>query len=301
MKIPEKPLGGRSAFLAASGIGTGASGIKLGDPQRFDWLRLSRSEGIGPHTFKALINRFGGAAAAVDALPEFARQRGRAGIRIPTRGEIERELAVADRMGARFIALGEPDYPGLLKVLDGAPPLIAVMGEIGVFAKPMVAIVGSRNASGAGRTFTERLVRGLGQAGFGIASGLARGIDTSAHRAALESGTVAVLAGGLDKPYPPENLALFHEIISHGGAVISEMPFGCEPRGRDFPRRNRIISGLSYGTVIVEAARKSGSLITARFANEQGREVFAVPGSPMDPRAEGTNDLLRQEIGRAHV
>jgi DNA processing protein len=181
-----------------------------------------------------------------------------------------------------------------LQAIDSAPPLIAVRGETKVLAKPMVAIVGSRNASAAGLTFTERLARTLGEAGYVVVSGLARGIDTRSHRGSLTTGTVAVLAGGHARVYPADNEPLLEKIVAEGGAAVSEMPIEWEPRGRDFPRRNRIVSGLSYGVVVVEAARKSGSLITARFALEQGREVFAVPGSPLDPRAEGTNDLIRQ-------
>jgi DNA processing protein len=265
----------------------------LTDEQRLDWLRLIRSENVGPRTFRALVNQFGGAAAALEALPDLARRGGRLVLKIATRAEAEAELAAAARIGARFVALGEPDYPKALQAIDTAPPLVAVRGDVSVLARPTVAIVGSRNASAAGLTFTERLSRGLGEAGYTVVSGLARGIDTRAHRATLRTGTAAVLAGGLNKVYPAENEPLLASILEAGGAVLSEMPIGWEPRGRDFPRRNRIVSGLSFGVVVIEAARRSGSLITARFALEQGREVFAVPGSPLDPRAEGTNDLLR--------
>ncbi|HEV2559056.1 MAG TPA: DNA-processing protein DprA [Microvirga sp.] len=266
---------------------------RLTDEQRIDWLRLIRSENVGPRTFRALVNRFGGAAAALDALPDLARRGGRLILKVATRAEAEREIAQAHRLGARFIAMGEPDYPKSLQAVDTAPPLIAVRGKAEVLGRPMVAVVGSRNASAAGLTFAERLSRQLGEAGYVVVSGLARGIDTRAHRATLATGTVAVLAGGQDRIYPAENEGLLGAILDQGGAVVSEMPLGWEPRGRDFPRRNRIVSGLSYGVVVVEAARRSGSLITARFALEQGREVFAVPGSPLDPRAEGTNDLIR--------
>ena len=266
---------------------------QLTDEQRLDWLRLIRSESIGPRTFRALVNRFGGAGAALAALPDMARRGGRPTLKIATRAEAERELAAAARLGVRFVALGEPHYPKALQAVDTAPPLIAVRGEVSALAKPSVALVGSRNASAAGLTFAVRLARQLGEAGYVVVSGLARGIDTRAHRAALASGTVAVLAGGHDRVYPAENEPLLRAILENGGAVLSEMPLGWEPRGRDFPRRNRIVSGLSLGVVVVEAARRSGSLITARFALEQGREVFAVPGSPLDPRAEGTNDLIR--------
>ncbi len=270
------------------------SGARLTDEQRLDWLRLIRSENVGPRTFRALVNQFGGAHAALEALPDLARRGGRLLLKVTSRAEAEKEMAAAARLGVRFVATGEPDYPKTLRAIDTAPPLIAVRGSADVLSRPSVAIVGSRNASAAGLTFTERLSRQLGEAGYVVVSGLARGIDTRAHRAGLDTGTVAVLAGGHDRVYPSENEPLLRAIVDGGGAVISEMPFGWEPRGRDFPRRNRIVSGLSYGVVVVEAARRSGSLITARFALEQGREVFAVPGSPLDPRAEGTNDLIRE-------
>lgn len=267
--------------------------MQLTDGQRLDWLRLIRSDGIGPRTFRSLINRFGGAGAALEALPRITARGGRRVVP-PTRGEAEAELEAAARLGARLIALGEAAYPRLLQAADSAPPLVAVRGDPAILARPGLALVGSRNASAAGLALTERLARGLGEAGFVVISGLARGIDARAHRAALESGTAAVLAGGHDRIYPANHADLVDAILAAGGAILAEMPMGWEPRGRDFPRRNRIISGLAYGTVVVEAARRSGSLITARFALEQGREVFAVPGSPLDPRAEGTNDLIRQ-------
>ena len=205
----------------------------------------------------------------------------------------ETELDRAAKRGIVFLALCEPAYPALLRAIDSPPPLIGVAGRLDVLEKPTVAIVGSRNASGSGLILTERLAKGLGAAGYVVVSGLARGIDGKAHQSSLETGTVAVLAGGHDKIYPAEHEALARRILEHG-ALVSEMPLGWEPRARDFPRRNRIVAGLSLGAVVVEANRRSGSLITARFANEQGREVFAVPGSPLDARAEGTNDLLRQ-------
>lgn len=267
--------------------------MRLSDEQRIDWLRLIRSEGIGPRTFRALVNRCGGAAAALEAMPDLARRAGRAP-RIASRSDAEREIAATGRLGGRFVAWGEPDYPRTLQAIDTAPPLIALRGAAEALARPMVAIVGSRNASAAGLAFTERLSRALGDLGHVIVSGLARGIDARAHRASLGTGTVAVLPGGHDRLYPAEHAGLAASIVENGGAVLSEMPLGWEARGRDFPRRNRIVSGLAYGVVVVEAARRSGSLITARFALEQGREVFAVPGSPLDPRAEGTNDLIRQ-------
>ncbi len=266
----------------------------MSDRTRAAWLRLIRSENVGPVTFRQLVNLFGSAAAALEALPDLARRGGaRARIRIASEAEVERELATAAAFGARFVALGEADYPARLAAVEGPPPLIAVKGGSGVLRRPIVAIVGARNASLAGRKMAEILGRGLGQSGFVVASGLARGIDASAHAASLDTGTIAVFAGGLDRLYPPDNEVLAARIVETGGALISEMPFGWEPRARDFPRRNRLISGLALGVVVIEAAARSGSLHTARFAAEQGREVFAVPGSPLDPRAEGTNDLIR--------
>lgn len=269
------------------------SALLLTDEQRLDWLRLIRSERIGPRSFRALINQFGGAGEALAALPDLARRAGRGAIRICSRQDAAAEIEGAARLGVRFLAGGEAGYPVPLAAIDSAPPLLAVRGDEAALRRPIVAIVGSRNASAAGGAFAERLAAALGEAGFVVASGLARGIDTRAHLASLANGTVAVLAGGHDRIYPAQNLRLLDRIVAEGGAAVSEMPLGWEPRGRDFPRRNRIVSGLAYGVVVVEAARRSGSLITARFAAEQGREVFAVPGSPLDPRAEGTNDLIR--------
>ena len=209
------------------------------------------------------------------------------------REDAEREIAAAQKRGVTFVAVDEPGYPYRLRMIDDAPPLLAVRGQMQALPRPMVAVVGSRNASGAGLKFTQRIARELGEAGFVVASGLARGIDAAAHSASLATGTVAVLAGGQDRIYPPEHVTLLDSVLP-AGAALSEMPMGWEPRARDFPRRNRLISGLSLGVVIIEAAKRSGSLITARFALEQGREVFAVPGSPLDPRAEGTNGLIKQ-------
>jgi DNA processing protein len=267
--------------------------VRLSDEQRLDWLRLIRSDNIGPRTFRDLINHFGGARAALAALPGLARRGGAAGpARICPLEDAEAELQAARARGVEFLALGEPDYPPRLQMIDDCPPLLAVRGKLAVLARPLVAVVGSRNASAAGVKFAERLAHDLGEAGFAIVSGLARGIDAAAHRASLASGTIAVLAGGHDRIYPAEHAELLESLLVEG-AALSEMPLAWEPRARDFPRRNRLISGLSLGVVIVEAARRSGSLITARLAGEQGREVFAVPGSPLDPRAEGTNGLLK--------
>jgi DNA processing protein len=269
-------------------------GVRLTDEQRLDWLRLIRSQNIGPRTFRALVNHFGGARAALEALPALARRGGgTASPRICSREAAERELDAARELGVEFLAVGEAGYPHRLQMIDDAPPLIGVRGECAVLAMPTVAVVGSRNASAAGIKLTQFIARGLSEAGFAIASGLARGIDAAAHRVSLDTGTVAVLAGGLDCIYPPEHASLLENILP-AGVALSEMPLGWEPRARDFPRRNRLISGLSLGVVIVEAAKRSGSLITARLALEQGREVFAVPGSPLDPRAEGTNGLIKQ-------
>jgi DNA processing protein len=266
----------------------------LTDEERIDWLRLIRSDNVGPRTFQTLLKHCGSARVAIDRLPELARRGGASGApSIWSRTDAEREIEASTAMGVSFVALSEPAYPSRLQMIDDAPPLLAVRGQPSILRRPMVAIVGARNASAAGVKFAERMARELGEAGFGIASGLARGIDAGAHRASLSTGTVAVLAGGHDRIYPPEHRGLAESILTTG-ALVSEMPLRWEPRARDFPRRNRLISGLSLGVVVIEAARRSGSLITARLALEQGREVFAVPGSPLDPRCEGSNGLLKQ-------
>jgi DNA processing protein len=270
------------------------NGVRLTDEQRLDWLRLIRSENVGPRTFRSLLNHYGGARAALAALPDLARRGGASGgPRVYPVADAERELKAARALGVGFLALGEPEYPLRLQMIDDAPPLLAVRGKLSALSHPMIAIVGARNASAAGVKLAERLARDLGEAGFAVVSGLARGIDAAAHRASRATSTIAVLAGGHDRIYPPEHAELLESILADG-AVISEMPLGWEPRARDFPRRNRLISGLALGVVVIEAARRSGSLITARFALEQGREVFAVPGSPLDPRCEGSNGLLKQ-------
>lgn len=269
-------------------------GIALTDRQRIAWLRLIRSDNVGPATFRDLINHFGSAETALEALPELSRRGGSTrSIRIATVGEAEREIETASRFGARFIGIGEPDYPAALRQIDAAPPLLAVKGDLDVATLPAVGIVGSRNASISGAKFAAMMAGEIGRAGYAIVSGLARGIDASAHRASLDTGTIAAMAGGLDQPYPPENVDLLDQICSGRGLAISEMPFGWEPRARDFPRRNRLIAGVALGVVVIEAAARSGSLITARLAGEFGRQVFAVPGSPLDPRCEGTNGLLK--------
>src|SRR5947209_6020231 len=266
----------------------------LTDEQRIDWLRLIRSDKVGPRTFRSLINHFGSAREALARLPELARRGGAARqMRICGEDDARAEIDAGRAIGVSLVAPGEHGYPPRLALTDDAPPLLGLRGALEPLMRPMIAIVGSRNASGAGLKFTARLSRDLGDAGFVIVSGLARGIDQAAHRAALDGGTVAVLAGGHDRVYPPEHEDLL-EAMLESGAAISEMPLGHVPRARDFPRRNRLISGASLGVVVIEAAHRSGSLITARMAAEQGREVFAVPGSPLDPRAAGTNDLIKQ-------
>jgi DNA processing protein len=264
----------------------------LTNTERLDRLRLIRSENVGPRTFRSLVSHFGDPRTALAHLPDLAR-RGSATGRTCSLEEASAELAACKKLGVSLLAPGEAHYPPRLATLDDAPPLLAVRGTWEALTRPMIAIVGSRNASGAGLKFAGALARDLGDAGFVVISGLARGIDQAAHRATVESGTVAVLAGGHDKIYPPEHKDLLAALLAQG-AAISEMPLGHVPRARDFPRRNRLISGASLGVVIVEAAHRSGSLITARMAAEQGREVFAVPGSPLDPRAAGTNDLIKQ-------
>ncbi|KQV82739.1 DNA-processing protein DprA [Rhizobium sp. Root1220] len=269
-------------------------GIALTERQRIAWLRLIRSDNVGPATFRDLINHFGSAEAALAALPELSARGGATrAIRIATDGEAHRELEIANKFGARFVGIGEPEYPTTLKQIDGAPPLLAVKGDLAISSQPAAGVVGSRNASISGAKFAAMIARDCGRAGYAIVSGLARGIDTAAHRASLDTGTIAAMAGGLDQPYPPENAGLLEEIWSGNGLAVSEMPFGWEPRARDFPRRNRLIAGIALGVVVVEAATRSGSLITARLAGDFGRLVFAVPGSPLDPRCHGTNGLLK--------
>lgn len=271
------------------------SGIALTERQKIAWLRLIRSDNVGPATFRDLINHFGTAEAALDALPELSRRGGSSrSFRVATVNDAERELEAAHRFGAVFVGIGEPDYPPALREIDAAPPLLAMKGNRKAATRPSLGIVGSRNASVSGAKFAAMIARDAGTAGYVITSGLARGIDTAAHSASLRTGTIAALAGGLDRPYPPENISLLEEIVSGEGLAISEMPFGWEPRARDFPRRNRLIAGASLGVAVVEAANRSGSLITARYAADFGRLVFAVPGSPLDPRCHGTNDLLKQ-------
>ena len=257
-----------------------------------DRLRLLRTPGIGTVTFRQLLRRFGSPAAALDAVLDLARRGGGNVPPIRSREEAEREIARVDELGARFLALGQGLYPRLLAEMEDAPPLLVARGQLGLLDRQAVAIVGARNASAAACRFARGLAHDLGRDEIVVVSGLARGIDSAAHDGALESGTIGVIAGGIDIFYPPENQAR-QEALFERGLVLAEMPPGTEPRARHFPYRNRIIAGLSAGTVVVEAAPRSGSLITARLAAEAGREVMAVPGSPLDPRAQGCNQLIR--------
>jgi DNA processing protein len=266
---------------------------ELDEAGRIACLRLIRSDNVGPVTFRELINHYGGAEAALEALPELVRKGGgRRAIRICTRAAALAELSAAEKAGARPVFTIEPGYPSALAQIDVPPPLLYVKGDASLLTRPALAIVGSRQASAAGIKLTRQFARRLGEAGLVVVSGLARGIDASAHEASLATGTVAVLAGGIDVVYPPEHTELAASIAARG-CLLAEMPPGFVPRGREFPRRNRIISGISAGVLVVEAARRSGTLVTARYAGEQGREVFAIPGHPLDPRAEGTNQLIK--------
>lgn len=265
----------------------------LNDKEKSARLRLARSENIGPVTFHDLLRVYGTAARALEAVPELARRGGRARpIKLASPREAESELKAIAKNGAELLFFDEADFPLLLAATDPAPPLIIVKGHKSLFAQPSIAMVGARNASAAGLRMAGDIARELGAEGYTVTSGLARGIDTAAHKAALETGTIAVIAGGIDVVYPEQNRALQEE-IGERGLLVSEMPPGTKPQGRHFPRRNRLISGLSLGVIVVEAALRSGSLITARFALEQGRDVMAVPGSPLDPRAGGTNQLIK--------
>ena len=257
-----------------------------------DRLRLARSPGIGPVTYRQLIARFGSAAAALQAVPDLAARGGGKPPRLVSQADAEREIARVKALGGRYLSIGQGLYPRALAELDDAPPLLTVQGDLKLLERPLVAMVGARNASAAACRFARQLAYDLGQQGITVVSGLARGIDSAAHDGSFETGTIGVIAGGLDVFYPPENQPR-QEAMSERGLVIAEMPPGTEPRARHFPYRNRIIAGLSAGTVVFEAAPRSGSLITARLAAEAGREVMAVPGSPLDPRAQGCNQLIR--------
>jgi DNA processing protein len=263
--------------------------------EKLDWLQLCRSGGVGPQTFFKLLRRFGSARRALEELPRLAREAGgEERWRRCRRDEVEDELAAIADLGCLLIARDEAGYPRRLAEIADPPPLLIVRGRIELLEEPAIAVVGARNASGNGRMLASSLASELAQAGLLVISGLARGIDTAAHEGALAAGapTVAVIASGVDVAYPADNAELM-ERIAETGAIVSERPLGAVPQARHFPRRNRLISGLSLGVVVVEAAPQSGSLITARLAAEQGREVMAVPGSPLDPRHRGTNQLLR--------
>ncbi len=263
------------------------------DRASFDKLRLIRSPNIGPVTYVQLIRRFGSAAAALDAIPNLAIRGGGQGAKLARIEDVEAEARAVERLGARYLLLGEGLYPPLLAELDTAPPALIVKGDLTLLDRPAVAIVGARNASAAACRFARGLAHDLAGEGCVVVSGLARGIDTAAHQGSVETATVGVIASGIDIAFPPENAELQARVAAVG-VLIAEQPPGREPLARHFPSRNRIIAGMALGTVVVEAAPKSGSLITARLANEAGREVMAVPGSPLDPRAQGCNALIRE-------
>lgn len=261
--------------------------------EKLNWLRLSRTDNVGPITFYRLIDYYGSATKALNALPELAKKGGRKKpLTAPPLSSVEKEYEALKKLGGDITCVAEKDYPLALAATDDAPPVISYIGNINLVRTPCLAVVGARNASLNGRKFAGKLSRELGQAGQTIVSGLARGIDTSAHEGALDTGTIAVVAGGIDIVYPRENQQLY-ERIKENGLIIAESPLGMEPIARHFPKRNRIVSGLSSGVIVIEATIKSGSLITARMAGEQGRDVYAVPGYPLDPRAQGPNKLIQ--------
>ena len=262
--------------------------------ERADWLRLSRTRGIGPITFFHLLERYGAAGDVLADLPSLAKKAGsKSEIRAPSIDDIKREIDATAKLGAQHLAACEPDYSACLSAIDAPPPVVAVRGNRELLNRPAIALVGARDASAAGRRMARDLAKDLGQAGYIVVSGMARGVDGEAHAAAMETGTVAAIAGGIDQIYPPQHDQLY-AMLAQRGCIVSESPFGYVAQARDFPKRNRVISGLSLATIVVEAAERSGSLITARFALEQGREVMAVPGSPLDPRCRGANRLLKQ-------
>ena len=267
--------------------------MSLSEAERFARLRLARCERVGPVSFRQLLDRFGSAERALAALPDLIRKGGGRGYSLPPVDRIEQELAAGARLGATLLVLGDTAYPLPLAAVDPPLPLLWTRGDVGLLSREAVGVVGARIASAGGQRIARGLATQLGEAGFVVVSGLARGIDAAAHAGSLETGTVAVLGGGVDDVYPSENAGLYDQIVEQG-CVVSESPIGARAQARDFPRRNRIISGLSRGIVVVEAELRSGSLITARLAAEQGRDVFAVPGSPLDPRSKGPNELLRQ-------
>lgn len=262
------------------------------EDNRYSWLRLLRSKRVGPVTFHRLLAEYGSAQNALDALPEVARSAGIKGYETCPAKAVDDEIKTAKAAKARLLCFSDPDYPELLRGLKDAPPLLWAIGDLSVLERPMISMVGARNASSLGLRMARSLARGLGDAGFTVVSGMARGIDTAAHQAALETGTIAVLAGGVDVIYPADNARLAGQ-ISESGLRLSERPMGLTPQARDFPKRNRIIAAMSRAVVVVEAAAKSGSLITARDALDYGREVLAVPGHPFDARSSGCNWLIR--------
>ncbi len=267
--------------------------MSAADQDQLDRLRLIRSANIGPISYRQLLTRFGSASAALDAIPALTARAGGRAPKLTTPEEVQREWSRVIDLGARYVFLGDPDYPALLAELDTAPPALIIKGDLSLVRRPCVAMVGARNASASACRFARELAANLADKGVSIVSGLARGIDAHAHHGSLKSGTIGVIASGIDVTYPPEHADLQSDVAEHGLLVTEQTP-GREPLARHFPARNRIIAGLAHGTVVVEAAPKSGSLITARLANEAGRDVMAVPGSPLDPRAQGCNHLIRE-------
>jgi DNA processing protein len=256
-------------------------------------LRLARAENVGPRTYQALVRRFGSPEAALEALPEMTRRGGRSKtIKAPDQESVAAEVASLSKLGGVLIASDDPTYPDLLNQIYDPPPVLTALGDTALLSRPMIGMVGARNASAAGRRFAESMARELGEAGYGVVSGLARGIDTASHQGSLATGTIAVLAGGIDNIYPPENASLYQSIADQG-LLLCDQPLGLTPRSGHFPRRNRIVAGLALGVVVVEATERSGALITARLAAENGRDVFAIPGNPGDPRARGPNRLIK--------
>ncbi|MCF6272755.1 MAG: DNA-processing protein DprA [Rhodobacteraceae bacterium] len=283
-------------FFAQRSTKIPISALPHNNHDRLLWLQLARSRRVGPATFIRLIREAGSAALALQNLPRIASAAGARGYAPCSPQQAEAEMEAAHTVGATMLCLGAPDYPPQLALIPDPPPLLWAIGDPALAFKPVVGLVGARNASSLGQRMARKLAQELGESGFVIASGLARGIDTAAHHASIKSGTIAVLAGGVDNIYPRENKALWQQIAEQG-VLLSEAPMGSAPQARHFPRRNRIISGVALGVVIIEGALKSGSLITARDALDQGREVMAVPGSPLDPRASGCNVLLRDGAG----
>ncbi len=257
-------------------------------------MQLIRSENVGPATFRDLIKHFGTAAKALDALPELSHRAGKKSIRIFPRNRAEAEIENAARLNIRHVGMFEPAYPRYLKSIDYPPPLLSIRGQLDINLHPPISIVGARNSSLSGLKLAKLFAGELGKVPYHIVSGFARGIDAAAHQAALKTGTICVLAGGVNDIYPPQHDKFYSEILENGSVFVSEMPLGFRPRAIDFPRRNRIIAGIGLGVIVIEASIRSGSLITARLANESGRLVFAVPGSPLDPRSAGANSLLKK-------